>query len=125
LPTLRQEARIIEKSWEGYHPSRFANRVGPKVDAPLGDPPEWMTETQVTAWDQFKHELGWLNASHAAIVEIASIVRARVRCGEEVGVSSLNLLRQCLGSLGATPADASKVALRDEEEVDPSDRYFS
>jgi hypothetical protein len=74
------------------HPSRFVNRVGPTVDAPLGDPPEWMTEAQVTAWDQFKHELGWLNASHAAIVEIASIVRARVRCGEEVRVSSMNLL---------------------------------
>jgi hypothetical protein len=95
------------------------------VDAPLGDAPDWMTDAQVTAWDQFKAELGWLNSSHAALVEIASIARARVRSGDAAGVSTMNLLRQCLGQLGATPSDASKVALRDEEEVDPSDQYFS
>ncbi len=36
--------------------------------------------------------------------------------GEECGVQTLNLLRQCLGSMGATPSDASKVTLPDNDE---------
>ncbi len=36
--------------------------------------------------------------------------------GQEVGVQAMNLLRQMLGQMGATPADASKVATPDEGE---------
>jgi hypothetical protein len=51
-------------------------------------------------------------------VEIATIIRARLTAGEEVGIQALNLLRQCLGSMGATPSDASKVSLSDDDEED-------
>lgn len=41
--------------------------------------------------------------------------------GNEVGVQALNLLRQCLGQMGATPADASKITVADDEEDDTDD----
>jgi hypothetical protein len=37
----------------------------------------------------------------------------------------LNLLRLCLGQMGATPVDSAKIALPEEEdEEDPADKYF-
>jgi hypothetical protein len=41
--------------------------------------------------------------------------------GQEVGVQALNLLRQCLGQMGATPADATKVTLPNNDEEDEDD----
>jgi hypothetical protein len=59
-----------------------------------------------------------LNFSHRALVEIASVMRARLASGHEVGVQALGLLRLCLGQMGATPADASKIAWSPEEGPD-------
>jgi hypothetical protein len=85
-----------------------------------------MSHEQKTAWETFSDELPWLNHSHRSLVEIASTVRARVITGEDVGVHALGLLRQCLGQLGATPSDASKVTLPGEEDdKDPAAKYFS
>jgi len=36
--------------------------------------------------------------------------------GQEVGVQAMNLLRQMLGQMGATPSDASKVTVTDADE---------
>jgi hypothetical protein len=107
------------------HPERFSKRSEPRKIGPLGSPPTWMNAGQVAAWKQFQAELGWLNHSHRALVEIACAVRARINAGEDVGVHALNLLRQCLGQMGATPADSSKISAPDEEgEEDPADKYF-
>jgi hypothetical protein len=95
---------------------RFKNRKEPVSDAELGDPPDWMGGEQRLAWRTFQKEIPWLNASHRGVVEIATIIRARLMAGEECGVQALNLLRQCLGSMGATPSDASKVTLPDDDE---------
>jgi hypothetical protein len=108
-----------------HDPQRFRNRNEPNVEGRLGDAPKWMSHEQKTAWESFSDELPWLNHSHRSLVEIASTVRARVITGEDVGVHALGLLRQCLGQLGATPADSSKVTLpNDEVEEDPADKYF-
>ncbi|ACI93256.1 conserved hypothetical protein [Afipia carboxidovorans OM5] len=77
-----------------------------------------MTNAQSNAWRTFEAEAPWLNYSHRGLVEIASVVRARLASGEEVGVQAMSLLRLCLSSMGATPADASKVAWEPEEEPD-------
>lgn len=104
---------------EGRHlvnPARH-KRNSPTADA-IGDPPKWLSEPQAVAWREFAGELPWLNRSHRCIVEIASIVRARLQSGQEIGTKALSLLRLCLSSMGATPADASKVSWAPEEEKD-------
>lgn len=92
-------------------------RNEPTADA-LGDPPKWLNESQVEAWYEFAGEIPWLNRSHRALVEIASLMRARLQSGGEVGTKALSLFRLCLSSMGATPADASKVSWVAEEEPD-------
>ena len=86
--------------------------------AEIGAPPTWLNEQQATAWREFAGELPWLNASHRCIVGIASVLRARLQSGAEMGTKSLSLLRLCLSSMGATPADASKISWAPAEEAD-------
>lgn len=112
----------------GTNAARFEGRNEPLTHTPLGDPPKYMKKAaQLEAWKTFAVELPWLNSSHRSLVEIASEIRGRLYAGEDVGVQALNLLRQCLGSMGATPSDASKVKVpggEDDEEKDPSKKYF-
>ena len=52
-----------------------------------------------------------------------NIVTRRLRA---MGIrdKAMNLLRMCLGQLGATPAESSKVRMRAEKVDDPADKYF-
>jgi translation initiation factor IF-3 len=84
-----------------------------------------MTGKARTAWQAFKAELPWLKESDRVLVEIAATIRGRLMAGEDVGVSALNQLRMCAAQMGATPADRSKIAVPDEPEEDPSDRFFN
>lgn len=100
--------------------TKFDGRKEPKVDAPVGEPPEWLVDNDLskarTAWMTFTKEIPWLNETHRSFLEIAANIRGRLMTGQEVGVQALNLLRQCLGQMGATPADATKVSFPDGEE---------
>lgn len=106
------------------NPQRYRARREPAA-AMLGGPPDWMGGEQRIVWKQFAAELPWLNGSHRAVLEIATVIRARLVSGEEVGVQALNLLRQCLGQMGATPADATKVSVPDEPDDDPAAEFFN
>lgn len=107
------------------NPQRFGPRVEPKATA-LGNPPGWMTREQVDAWNQFAFELPWLAGADRSLVEVAAVIRARLVIDPvNVGVQALNLLRQCLGQMGATPADRTKVAAPDAPTADPDDAFFA
>jgi hypothetical protein len=107
------------------NPKRFEGRREPASGGPLGHPPRWFkTQDQKDAWNEFCDELPWLNKSHRALVGIAATIRARLIAGDDIGVKAANLLRMCLGQLGATPVDASKVRMPVEKVDDPADKYF-
>lgn len=111
----------------GTNAANYKDRKEPPVKGPLGKAPRWMKRAgELEAWNTLSDELPWLNHSHRSLVAIASGILGRMIAGEEVGVQALNLFRQCLGSMGATPSDASKVMVPDgdEESKDPSDKYF-
>ena len=112
IPTLKAklEGRDIK------NPKRYKNNA--PTAAALGDPPDWMNDSQAIAWHGFEAEIPWLNRSHRCLVEIACIVRARLESGEEIGTKALSMLRLCLSSMGATPADASKISWSPPDEVD-------
>jgi hypothetical protein len=110
-----------------HDPKRYKSRKEPTSQGPLGKPPKWMkNESQREAWETFADELPWLNHSHRALVGIAFEIRGKLIAGEEVSVNGLNLLRLCLGQMGANPVDSSKVTLPedDEDEEDPAAKYF-
>jgi len=110
-------AKAKAEGRDRHDPQRFRNRPAP-VFAEIGDPPSWMSPSQREVWDVFVFELPWLNKTHRSLLEVAVTVRTRIASGQDVGVQALNLLRQCLGQMGATPADAGRVAFADEDEAD-------
>jgi hypothetical protein len=105
---------------------RFKNRKEPEFTGPLGPPPSWMKKKeQKDSWETFRIEIPWLQKSHRALVGIASVARANLMSDAEFNVRMANLLRQCLGQMGATPADASKITMPDDgAPEDISKKYF-
>ena len=109
-----------------HDPKRFAGRKEPPSAGPLGDPPTWMKkQEQIEAWRALGRDLPWLNKSNRAITGIAADLLGRQMSGEDIGIKAFSLLRMCLSSMGATPSDASKVAMPEPKgDVDPADKYF-
>jgi hypothetical protein len=110
-----------------HDPKRFADRKEPDSTGPLGPPPAWMKlKHQRESWETFRLEIPWLQKAHRALVGIAAVMRADLMAGGELDVRKANLLRQCLGQMGATPSDASKVKMPGEEAPeDPAAKYFA
>jgi hypothetical protein len=108
------------------NPKRFKDRAEPPSGGPLGKPPKWLSKPhEREAWETLSNDLPWLNKSHRTLVALASGLLARQIAGGEVGVKAMNLLRMILGSMGATPSDASKVKMPEEQDDnDPSTKYF-
>ena len=110
-------------------PGRYRQRKEPVVKDALGPAPAWLLDNDDgksrKAWALFAKEIPWLNGSHRTLVELASRIRGRMIAGQDVGVQSLTLLRQCLSQMGATPADASKVTIPDGDEEDTDEALFS
>jgi hypothetical protein len=106
-------------------PARFAGRSEPQTGR-LGKASSWMSKEQAAVWELFRCEYPWLQRSDRGLVEIATLLRARVLAGEDIGTAGLNQLRLCCGMMGGTPADRSKVGLVEEpDEDDPTDVYFN
>lgn len=125
--TPRAKAAVTGR--DKHDKARFEGRNEPDVNEELGPPPDWMVDSDKTkartAWVTMSAEIPWLNSSHRALMEIAASIRGRLMTGGDVGVQALNLLRQCLGQMGATPADASKAGAKpDGESKDPADEFF-
>ena len=107
------------------NPARYAGRR----EAPsstLGAPSAWLNADQALAWVSFQRELPWLCERDRALVEIATVIRSRLMSGEDVGIQAMNLLRQALGQMGATPADSTKAPVPDDQTaLDPLAEYLN
>ena len=101
-------------------PQRFKGRNEPEPAGPLGDPPEWLLDTdtnkQRSAWLLFKKEIPWLTEHDRILVQMAATIQGRFMASQEVGIQAMNMLRQILGQMGATPADRTKIAMPDAGE---------
>ena len=99
--------------------TRFESRKEPKPCGPLGEAPAWIVDDNCikarSAWEQFRREIPWLTASHRTLVGMASNIQGRIMASQNVGIQEMNLLRQMLGQMGATPSDASKITVPDDE----------
>lgn len=110
-PTSLQVAAGRDKQ----NPGRYRDRKKNEPDGleGLGDPPDYIQDTNEckarTAWKTFAIECPWLTQSDRAIIEVACKIRGDLIAMQDVGVPRLTLLRGLLQSIGATPADKSKV----------------
>lgn len=122
------KARLLGR--DKQNPARFTGRNEPLIDDDLGDAPGWLIDSDAAkpreAWGELRASIPWLNSSHRGIASIAATVMGRMMAGQDVGIQSMNLLRQCLGQMGATPADAGRVGLpAGPTELDPAEEYFN
>lgn len=111
-PTALQVASGRDKQNPGRYRDRKKNE--PTGLADVGDPPDYIQDTEQCyarkAWREFAIELPWLTQSDRALLEAACLIRGDIMAAKVVvGVPRLTLLRGILQSLGATPADKSKV----------------
>src|SRR3954447_24065563 len=120
--TPREKARITGA--DRNHPSRFVRRSAPNT-TPLGEPSSWMNDGPRAAWDLFRRKVPWLMESDRVLVEIAAYLRARVMVDEDLSIGAMNQLLMCAAQMGATPAVRSKIALLDEPDENPADRFFN
>lgn len=118
----RAKAKITGASTK--QKARFAERHEPIVADGVGDPPEWMNAQQGAVWKRMSSKIPWLNSSHGYLLGIAVYIQARLENGDECGVQAMNLLRQALGQMGATPADASKAGVKPDESKEPGQEFF-
>lgn len=112
--------------YSGKHPERFRAKANAwATDQPVGEPAPWLSPEAQEAWLEFAENLPWLNRSHRAIVGLTAYLAARLRLGT-LPDSGANLLRLCLGSLGATPTDFAKVGWSPpaEDEDDLGGEFF-
>ncbi|CAI2935034.1 hypothetical protein [Aminobacter niigataensis] len=113
-------AKAAVEASDKKNPQRFKSRKEPKGNGPLGAPPKWLTDTEASkaksAWLLFQKEIPWLTESHRMLVGMAASIQGRIMANQDVGVQAMNLLRQCLGQMGATPSDASKITVLDDED---------
>lgn len=125
LPRAKAKVTGADKKNKGRH----EDRSEPIVSESLGDPFDWLKDTDSCkareAWSILSDTIPWLNYSHRILVATAANILGRMIAGQDVGVQAMNLLRQALGQMGATPADASKAGAKpDGESEDPADKYF-
>jgi hypothetical protein len=104
---------------------RYSNRREQVDDRPLDEPPQWLSPAAQEAWREMASNLPWLRYCHRSIVGITALLVGKMSAGE-LGVPGMSLLRQCLGKLGATPADALRVGYEAPEVAkdDPAEKYF-
>jgi len=106
------------------NPGRYSRRHEPLVSDPIGDPPDWLPAPAQDTWHDLAPRLPWLNRSHRGILEITCILAGKLATGE-ASISALNLLRQCLGQLGATPTDFARVGYAPDDVDDIDDEFFT
>jgi hypothetical protein len=91
----------------------------------LGAPPGYLDADQKRTWQMFRAEIPWLTTADRGLVEIATRLRTRIRCDQwEASVLTMNALRQCLVSMGATPIDRARIKVADEPPADAQERHF-
>ncbi|MGG6893816.1 hypothetical protein [Rhizobium sp. BR 315] len=97
------------------NPQRYRGNE-PAGTESLGDPPSYLPEAARKAWRIYQVEIPWLRMADSANLEIASLIRADILAGEQVGIQRLQLLRQLNNTFGKPPALAGDGEPEDEFE---------
>lgn len=125
MPRPRKPRALADiTGYSAQHPERFREKPRATVTTePVGDPYDWLTSEAQDAWRELAGNLPWLNYSNRSILGLTAHLAGRMRLGT-LPDSGMNLLRLCLGSLGATPADFAKVGWSQPTADEPGDEFF-
>jgi len=124
MPRKRTPIAVAEITGQTLeHPSRFADRVEPTAQA-LGGPPDSLSEAERIAWLELAGDMPWLVKSDRHLVELAS--RLMVRTTQpDCPLGVFTQMRLCLGSMGATPTDRTRVEWNMDDDIDPASEFLN
>jgi phage terminase small subunit len=115
-PSTAEASGAIERN-----PQRYRDRLNPPtVDDPIGEPPNHFDDISRDLWREVvaMPAHGVLTSADRVLVEITVRLLRKLRRGERENgpITGIEVghLRACLGSMGCTPADRSKVSGADE-----------
>lgn len=91
---------------------------------PVGQPYKDMTDRQAEIWFEIIDEMPWINSGHRRLVRQLCVLHER---DEVMGLpaNQLGHYIKILQLLGATPVDAAKLSLPDDQMEDPIDQFFA
>jgi hypothetical protein len=117
MPAHRKPTEVLLLNGAFKHDPKRARPIGPKADAPLGDPPPYFTETERACWLEAvgNAPAGVLTSADRFIVEIAARLIAKFRTEWLTGPEMAQLTR-ALARMGWTPADRSRVSAAPERQ---------
>ena len=125
MPRLKTPLPIANlKGQTRKNPQRYRDRANaPQPQHGVGEPPQWLTNEAANAWVEISSSLplGVLTVADRVSLELASSLIAEFRASPKNFTSArLAQLRGVLGSLGLTPVDRIKLAVKDTiQEDDP------
>lgn len=120
--TARTPTAILQMNGSAKHnPGRHRSRKHePKNPSPLGDPPVYLDVERRAIW----YEViaisvpGVLTSSDRMTVELLTGLVAKMRANfAAMTAADMGKLLGCLGVLGMTPADRSKIVVHDAEPI--------
>lgn len=114
MPRPRKPTALLEQSGSfEKHPERRREREGEPVNPnPLGPPPAHLNAAQRAAWGELERitPAGVLSEADRPFLEMTCMLLALLReLGAVMETSKIARLESCLGRLGLTPADRSRV----------------
>src|SRR5215218_7542410 len=106
------------------HPER-RRKAEPRPNGPLGPPPRRLGDDQIEAWREIVEccPPGVLTKADRLVLELTARLLAEMWAAGKLDARLAARLEACLGKLGMTPADRSKVtAAQAEKQESPWDR---
>ncbi|MCP5016294.1 MAG: P27 family phage terminase small subunit [Ketobacter sp.] len=94
-------------------PARFIDRENePENKNPVGDPPEHFTDAECEAWRTIVKESidGVLGEADRQLVEMSARLMVSIR-SEDYYHNHWVLLNKCLGQMGMTPSERTKISV--------------
>ncbi len=117
-PTNILKLRGAEKN----HPERLKERENEPVNKnPIGKPPSWLEAAEKKAWGILVKESidGVLGEADRTLVAMAAKLMVKMMT-DEYTAQELTLLNRCLGQMGFTPTDRTKINIPKEK---PKNRF--
>lgn len=126
MPRPRTPTPLLEATGALKHdPKRYADRANePRPTEPLGKAPNHLSPAQKKVWKELAAiaPAGVLTNADRWIVETTVILMTKIRSGSFTSTDT-GQLRQCLASLGLTPADRSRVSVEPTKNTEPDDPW--
>lgn len=105
----------------GNPSGRPLNLNEPETPGPLGDSPSGWTGEQRALWHEVVNSapIGLLTKSDRILVELTVRNLAQVRASPEINAAQSAELRRCLGEMGMTPSERTRLVVPKNGEKNP------